>query len=465
MKKFLTLIFFILLPCLGHTWGSLKHKIEKAINEVNPNLAIGIQIRSFPEGNIVYAKDDRHLYMPASVHKTLIALAALIKLGADYKFQTTLSQKGSDFYLRFSGDPVFKLRDLVSLFKELKQRGVSKIQGNLIVDDTFFTLPPFPNGYTLDIIRFVFGAPVVTANINKNVICFDLIPSKTLGSPAHVNYREDQAIYRIKGTSQTEICTLETGIERHHLDLEEDHIRIGGCLDFKGNPLKLCLPVKQHNLKSYLIRSIQHALKGAGVSLKGSIKIKSFPEMGKTIAVHSSPSVKDLVTEGMKMSDNTIMQALFLTIVSHQSPPILKWDKAGLMIRNILADYFKMDLSAIVIEEGSGGSKLNLLSPHVLSELFWKGLLDKRFGSIFADSLSVAGIDGSLEPRLKDLPAGIKFKGKTGGLSNISTLTGIIEKDLQPRLLFTIMMNSFAEANSVYTKLQDRIVHILAESL
>lgn len=465
MRKVLILILLSLSPCLGHTWGTLKHKIEKAINEVNPNLTVGIQIRSFPEGNIIYAKDDHRLYTPASVHKALIALAALIKLGPDYKFQTTLSQKGSDIYLRFSGDPIFKLSDLVSLFKELKLKGTSKIQGDLIIDDSFFTLPPFPNGYTLDIMRFVFGAPVVTANINKNVICFDLVPSETLGSPAYINYRADQAIYRIEGTSQTGICTPETRIERHHLDLEEDHIRVGGCIDFKGNPLKLCLPVKQHNLKSYLVRNIQHALKEAGISLKGTIKIKPFPEINKTISVHSSPSVKDLVTEGMKMSDNTIMQALFLTIVSHQSPPMLKWDKAGLMIRAILADYFKMDLSKIVVEEGSGGSKLNLISPHVLSEIFWKGLHDKKFGPIFAESLSVAGVDGSLEPRLKDLPPGIKVKGKTGGLSNISTLTGIIEKDLQPRLLFAIMMNSFAEANSVYTKLQDRIIHILAESL
>jgi D-alanyl-D-alanine carboxypeptidase/D-alanyl-D-alanine-endopeptidase (penicillin-binding protein 4) len=465
MKKFLIFILFSLAPCLGHTWGSLKHKIEKAIHEVNPNLSVGIQIRSFPQGNIVYEKDDQRLFIPASVHKTLIALAALIKLGPDYKFQTTLSQKGSDIYLRFSGDPVFKLRDLVSLFKELKQRGVSKIQGDLMVDDSFFTLPPFPNGYSLDIMRFIFGAPVVTANINKNVICFDLVPAETLGSPATINCKKDQVIYRIQGSPQTGACTPETAIERHHLDLEEDHIRMGGCIDFKGNPLKLCLPVKQHNLKSYLIQNIQHALKEAGVSLNGSIKMRSFPEIGRPLSTHASPPLKDLVTEGMKMSDNTIMQALFLTIVSHQSPPILKWDKAGLMIRDILATYFKIDLSAIVIEEGTGGSKLNLLSPHVLSELFWKGLHDEKFGHIFADSLSVAGVDGSLEPRLKDLPPGIKVKGKTGGLTNISTLVGVIEKDLQPRLLFTIMMNSFAETNTVYTKLQDKIIRILAESL
>jgi D-alanyl-D-alanine carboxypeptidase/D-alanyl-D-alanine-endopeptidase (penicillin-binding protein 4) len=465
MKKFLTLILLVLSPHLGHSWGSLKHKIEKAIDEVNPNLTVGIQIRSFPEGNIIYAKDDQRLFIPASVHKTLITLAALIKLGPDYKFQTALSQKGPNIYLRFSGDPVFKLMDLVGLFKELKQMGVSKIRGDLIVDDSFFTLPPFPNGYSLDIMRFIFGAPVVTANINKNVVCFDLVPAETVTSPAHVNYRKDQAPYKIEGSVQTGLCTPTTGIERHHLDLEEDHIRVGGCIDFKGNPLKLCLPVKQHNLKSYLIRNIRHALKEAGVSLKGSIKMRSFNGVGSTISTHASPPLKDLVTEGMKMSDNTIMQALFLTIVSHQSPPILKWDTAGLMIRDILATYFKMDLSTIVIEEGTGGSKLNLLSPHVLSELFWKGLHDEKFGHIFADSLSIAGVDGSLEPRLKDLPPGIKFKGKTGGLSNISTLTGVIEKDLQPRLLFTIMMNSFAEANTAYTKLQDKIIHILAESL
>ncbi len=465
MKKFLVLVLFVLTPCLGYTWGSTKHKIEKAIEEVNPDLTVGIQIRSFPDGEIIYTKNDRHLFVPASVHKTLIALASLINLGPDYRFETTLSQKGPNLYLRFSGDPVFKLPDLIDLFKELKRKGVSTIQGDLVVDESFFTLPPFPKGYTLDIMRFIFGAPVVTANINKNVICFDLVPAKTLGAPAHLNYREDQVIYKIKGSSETALCTPETQIERHHLNLEEDHVRIGGCVNFKENPLKICLPVKEHNLKTYLIRNIRHALKKAGISLKGTIKIKTFPEIEKTIATHVSPPVKDLVTEGMKMSDNTIMQALFLTIVTHQSPPILKWDKAGLMIRHILADYFKMDLSKIVVEDGSGGSKLNLISPHVLSELFWKGLHDEKFGSIFANSLSVAGVDGSLEPRLKDLPPGIKVKGKTGGLTNISTIVGLIEKDLHPRFLFTIMMNSFAEANSVYTKLQDKIIRILSESL
>lgn len=70
--------------------------------------------------------------------KVLTALAALLQLGPDYRFTTTLESQGDirdgvlrgNLIARFSGDPTFKRQSLRNMVAVLKKQGVRQISGD-----------------------------------------------------------------------------------------------------------------------------------------------------------------------------------------------------------------------------------------------------------------------------------------------------------------------------------------------
>ena len=92
---------------------------------------------------------------PASVMKTATTLTAIAKLGADYRFTTKFYTNGvlntqtgvlkGDLIVQGSGDPSFYSEDAFAVAQALNQRGVTKVEGNLIVTDDFYVnFDPYP---------------------------------------------------------------------------------------------------------------------------------------------------------------------------------------------------------------------------------------------------------------------------------------------------------------------------------
>ncbi|HEX4614074.1 MAG TPA: D-alanyl-D-alanine carboxypeptidase, partial [Urbifossiella sp.] len=131
------------------------------------------------EGNPVYARNPDQMLAPASVTKLFTCAAALLALGADHVFETVVYRRGlllngtlrGDLILVASGDPtfggrtdangktVFKDKDhtyagsgpaeaeltdtdplagLNALAKQVKDSGVTAIEGEVLVDDRLF---------------------------------------------------------------------------------------------------------------------------------------------------------------------------------------------------------------------------------------------------------------------------------------------------------------------------------------
>ncbi len=67
--------------------------------------------------------------LPASTQKVITALAALIQLGPDFRFTTTLETKGNvengvlkgDLVARFGADPTLKRQDIRNMVTTLKK--------------------------------------------------------------------------------------------------------------------------------------------------------------------------------------------------------------------------------------------------------------------------------------------------------------------------------------------------------
>jgi D-alanyl-D-alanine carboxypeptidase/D-alanyl-D-alanine-endopeptidase (penicillin-binding protein 4) len=78
----------------------------------------------------------------------------------------------------------------------------------------------------------------------------------------------------------------------------------------------------------------------------------------------------------------------------------------------------------------------------------------------FYNSLSIAGRDGTLKPRMRRGPARSRCRGKTGTLSNVSALSGYCRARSGQTYAFSFLMNG----TNTYTAraIQDRMAQAIA---
>ena len=120
-----------------------------------------------------------------------------------------------------------------------------------------------------------------------------------------------------------------------------------------------------------------------------------------------------------------------------------------------------IDTTGLVIADGSGLSRDNRCTARQLAKLLaWAHGQPGR--ELFVDSLSVAGVDGSLGKRLKDIPG--RVHAKTGTMRGIRTLAGYAGYEDNPRYAFAVLFNGYKGPSTPYREIQDRICRILVHA-
>ncbi|MBK6796934.1 MAG: D-alanyl-D-alanine carboxypeptidase [Acidobacteria bacterium] len=82
---------------------------------------------------------------------------------------------------------------------------------------------------------------------------------------------------------------------------------------------------------------------------------------------------------------------------------------------------------------------------------------------MFNDSLGIAGIDGTLERRMRNTPAANNFRGKTGTLSFVNALSGYISTKRRQPLIVSMMGNNYTGPGRDVTSVMDQICAMLAD--
>ena len=119
--------------------------------------SIGIKVVAVETGEVVYGKNTHKLHHPASTTKLFTAATALAKLGADYRFETTLyidadvsEGIANNIYLKGRADPVLQRNDIVKLGDALLQTGIQSVRGKIIIDETYLDRVPEGPGWMWD---------------------------------------------------------------------------------------------------------------------------------------------------------------------------------------------------------------------------------------------------------------------------------------------------------------------------
>ena len=111
--------------------------------------------------------------------------------------------------------------------------------------------------------------------------------------------------------------------------------------------------------------------------------------------------------------------------------------------------------------DGSGLSRRDVVAADTLA-LVLQRMHDADDTTPWMSAFPVAGVDGTLQTRMRRTPAEKNVRAKTGSMSNIRSLAGYVTTRDGERLAFVILLNNFEGAGTTALQAIDSIAVRLA---
>jgi len=220
-----------------------------------------------------------------------------------------------------------------------------------------------------------------------------------------------------------------------------DSVVLSGVLPARSAPRKLALGVQEPALQA--ANMLAHLLRERGIRIGGRVRAVHEPDAGEAprtvLAEHVSIPLKDSVKLVNKISQNLHTEVLLRTSARQGG----RWSDPEDLQKFPKEFYAKVGIAAddVVQTDGSGLSRHDLVTPRAFVTLLEYAQKQAWFPAYYA-SLPVAGVDGTLNERMKNSGMAGRIHAKTGSVSHVRTLTGFADTAGGRRLIFSFLSNN-----------------------
>ena len=438
-------------------FATLREDLDEIVEQFDAKAHVGIEVVSIKTGQKLYQRNSDHLFVPASCSKLFTGAAALSILGVDYQFETKLFLDGEgNLYLKGSGDPSLSRYDIEKLATQLVMRGVTEV-GEIYVDNFDFDDFSQGPGWMWDEPIEYWNSPMDGLTVDHSSVHVWIIPGKQVATPPLVCIDPALRNFIIQNRAVT---GTEESLKVDRRPIPNDWtIDVEGSISFKSNPLEFKIPVPYPSI--YAGQILKNLLQIRGVKIRGEIRRERTPAKADVVAVHASAPLSQIVQYMMKHSDNLYADNLFKKMGQQAVGAPGTWQKGSLAIRQFLLRDAAIDPADMVILDGSGLSRYNLVSPRYLIQLLTYLAKEFKCSPEFTASLPISGVDGTLKNRLTQAKS--RVRAKTGSMTGITTMAGYVTTKDNDLLAFAIMINGFVRPTKEYRKdLEDAICLKLA---
>lgn len=418
-------------------------------------LPIAPYVSRHPEA---YAHQSTELFNPASVVKVFTTGLALHKLQSTYQFKTGFHAQAepvngvlnSPLYIKGGGDPSLLSSDLWVALRQLRGRGVSVINGPIVLDDSLFAslnpgLSPSleeafdeaphrayhaqPNALLLN-----FGAMAVDLTLNQDSVV--IIPDEAPRDWAFV--------------SEVRLVEGACGAWKNGISVGFNRVGSNVVVTFKGNYPRRCgqatLPIRvpvQDWLWESWVKEIWLQLGGRFSGEQAGRVIKGVtPSNTVALYTHAGRPVSELMRHVNKWSSNVM--ARHLEIAVSRTPESFNSEmKEWLRGQGIqVNDWF--------FENGSGLSRQTRVDAKGLAE-FFRNMAGRADFPDYLASFPRAGADGTLQRRVTNVN-GFAYL-KTGSLNNVRSVGGYL-RDSQGQLWAVVVLVRSARAQDSWAGME-----------
>jgi serine-type D-Ala-D-Ala carboxypeptidase/endopeptidase (penicillin-binding protein 4) len=462
--------------CTAIAGALLMHATQAQTNNLPPTVVEAFARAQVPLDNVallvkeVGAPDaivahniDRSMN-PASVMKLVTTYAGLELLGPAHAWKTEVLVNGDlrrstlngDLILRGGGDPKLTVEQFWLMLKQLRERGLRTIKGDLVLDKSFFTSAEH------DAAKFD-GEPLRAHNVAPDALLLNFKTVRFQFAPAFdgksVTISPDVKPAQLELINRTRLVEAPCGDWRERVKLDigtpsTTQIRI----TFTGTYPRAC------GERVWNVSLLDHARFVGGVFANlwadvggvwnGAVRLESTPASAQLILAHDSPALSEVVRDINKYSNNVMARQLYLSLSAGQerqpasAARSLEIVKAWLSRKQIAAP-------ELVIENGSGLSRIERLSARTIAQVLdaaWRSTVMPEFIS----SLSLVGVDGTFRRRARgDVVTGNAHM-KSGTLTGVSAIAGYLLAADGRRYIVAMMVN---HSNAVLsTPAQDQLL-------
>jgi len=446
---------------------TLVAEINHILQSLDSRASIGIYVKSMKYGDTLYTKNEQRLFVPASSVKIMTAEAALLYLGPEYTFPTRLltdakpmkDDRGiinGNLYLVQSGDPSLTYYDLTDMMAALKSLQIHEIHGNIYIDNTAYDDENYGPGWEFQDKRFCFAAPINASIINQNCLPFKIAPAKKTGQLANI-IQSPRYFY---GDIQNSIVTKNPGTKSCYVQMDNtgEQIIVDGCIQRGHNSFSVSTVIE--DVMEYNKSLIENLFQRFAIQVQGQVDSGQASAHLTEIAVHYSKPLHMLVNDMLKKSNNVIAGSLLKKMGQFTTKQPGSWENGSEAVKQILFKKAAVDPNMTIVD-GSGLSMENKVKPLQMMQVLDFAYHHYPTSYEFISALPIAGRDGTLKMRLRNVANKVRAKTGTLAESGVIALAGYaISKDKEP-MAFVIMVNGRNGNVWQYREIEDKIVTAL----
>ncbi len=443
---------------------------------------VGVAVTDIESGRLVYARNEALPLNPASNVKLVTTAAALALLGPEYRFKTAIyvdkEHKGGAYdnlYLRGYGDPTLQVEDLWRISGDIYSHGVRKIDGDILIDDSYFDEQRVGPGFDQKPEDAAFRAPQGAVSLNFNAVGIQVQPGGSDGAPARVVVEPASPYFVVQSEARTSTSgrtnlVVESAEETDAAGKMHTVLRVRGAIRTSDPGQEFFKRVAHPDL--YTGFTLRELLQRRGVKLTGKVIHGVAPPTARLLTTHYSPPLGVIAREINKRSNNFMAEQVLKTLGAEAGGKPGTWKKGTDAVGRYL-ESLGIAAGRYQMTNGSGLYDSNRFSAAQITTLLRTAYRDFRYAADFVGSLGVAGADGTVGHRMTGGLAERYVRAKTGTLLGVSCLSGYASGPMaqgapgfssggRGPLAFSLLMNDLPEdGGATARQVQDGIAELL----
>lgn len=460
------------LVCIGFwqsaTQAALPESVQHALHQSGiANSGMAIYVQPVDGGPAIAAHNAQTPMNPASVMKLVTTYAGLDILSPAFRWKTAVFHDGTiengvlkgNLIIKGSGDPTFKAADFWQLLMRIKQAGIQRIDGDLLIDKSYFSTTMADAG----------------AFDGERWRAYNALPSALLVNGRNTSFRFSVMNGQVMVDQEFELPEVTIinnmrlhnggcGSWRNHYTYDVTQSQRGAIVTFTGKFSEQCgtryLELSVLDDTQYAFYTFKKLWAEIGGQFNGGLQVGIVPLNASEILTHESQPLGYAIYDLNKWSINVMARQLLLTIAAEQfDAPATEALGESAVKSWLLAKGLKFN--ELVIENGSGLSRVARISAEHLAALLADAYQSAVMPELMA-SMPILSTDGTVKKRLRNTDASGHAHLKTGSLSGVSAIAGYVLSAQKKRYVVVVVANDARSYAS--KKVQDAVIEWVYET-
>ena len=469
---------FLILPLLASAQATsdLQRVVDKVCQDPSMRHAsVSVCVRSVDDGHEVYAYDAQRSLAPASLEKLFTTALGFDRLGAAFRFTTTIGYTGEvghngtldgDLYIIGGGDPMlgsyrYRQTQPDSVFaawhKALADRGIRKVGGKVLYNVGVFDRQYLPDTWQWGDIGNYYAAGVSGLNFHENMFFIYFSAGSRVGYPATI---VGTLPHSLAVNLQSEVGTAGEKSGDQVVVYGEPNSSIRVCrgtvpLGSTKFGIRAAMPRPAENCATLFATYLRRH----GTEVAGSVDEAFATPKEMTVALRYGSNPYHVIAQYTNLTSNNTYAECIYKYLGYERFGLGSFDNG----QRAVQEYFKslgLETSGVQVVDGSGLSRENRATADFICTFLQK-VAHKDYFQSYQRTLGVVGKSGTARSMSMALPAGVVVHVKSGSMHGVCTYAGYVERNGAFRNAFSILCNGYdGGASQARARLQEVIREI-----